>query len=141
MTEEYLKLILFFYFYTMAELSANAKKIMDLVKDLTIVELNDLVKAMEEEFGVSAAAPVMVAGPAAAGAGEEEKTSFNVELKSAGGQKIAVIKVLRELTGLGLVEAKALADNGGVIKENVSKADAEDMKKKLEENGATVELK
>jgi large subunit ribosomal protein L7/L12 len=126
----------------MAELSANAKKIMDLVKDLTIVELNDLVKAMEEEFGVSAAAPVMMAGPAAGGAADaDEKTSFNVELKSAGGQKIAVIKVLRELTGLGLVEAKGLADNGGVIKENVSKADAEDMKKKLEENGATVEIK
>ena len=126
----------------MAELSANAKKIMDLVKDLTIVELNDLVKAMEEEFGVSAAAPVMMSGPAAGAAGwDEEKSSFNVVLTSAGGQKIAVIKVLRELTGLGLVEAKALADNGGNVKENVSKADAEDMKKKLEENGATVELK
>lgn len=126
----------------MAELSANAKKIMDLVKDLTIVELNDLVKAMEEEFGVSAAAPVMMAGPAAgAAAGADEKTSFNVVLTSAGGQKIAVIKVIREITGLGLVEAKALADNGGNIKENVSKADAEEMKKKLEENGATVELK
>lgn len=125
----------------MAELSTNAKKIMDLVKDLTIVELNDLVKAMEEEFGVSAAAPVMMAGPATAGAGEEEKTSFNVELKSAGGQKIAVIKLLREITGLGLVEAKGLADNGGTIKENVKKEEAEEMKKKLEESGATIELK
>jgi large subunit ribosomal protein L7/L12 len=124
----------------MAELSANAKKIMDLVKDLTIVELNDLVKAMEEEFGVSAAAPVMMAGPAAAGEAEE-KSSFNVVLTSAGGQKIAVIKLIREITGLGLVEAKGLADNGGNVKENVSKADAEEMKTKLTEAGATVEIK
>lgn len=124
----------------MAELSANATKIMDLVKELTIVELNDLVKAMEEEFGVSAAAPVMVA--AAGGAGEaEEKTSFNVELKSAGGNKIAVIKVIREITGLGLKEGKDLADNGGIVKEGVSKDDAADMKAKLEEAGATVEVK
>ncbi|MGE4444372.1 MAG: 50S ribosomal protein L7/L12 [Candidatus Altimarinota bacterium] len=124
----------------MAELSANATKILDLVKELTIVELNDLVKAMEEEFGVSAAAPVMVA--AAGGAAEaEEKTSFNVELKSAGGSKIAVIKVIRELTGLGLKEAKDLADAGGVIKENVSKDDANDIKTKLEAEGATVEVK
>lgn len=125
----------------MAELSTNAQKVMDLVEGLTIVELNDLVKAMEEKFGVSAAAPVMVASAGAAAGGEEEKTNFNVELTSAGGQKIAVIKVIRELTGLGLVEAKALADNGGAIKENVAKADAEEMKKKLEEAGATVELK
>lgn len=124
----------------MAELTGNAQKIMDLVKELSIVELNGLVKAMEEEFGVSAAAPVMMAGPAAGG-GDAEKTNFNVELTNAGGQKIAVIKVVRELTGLGLVEAKAVVDKGGVIKENVAKADAEDMKKKLEEAGATVELK
>ena len=123
----------------MAELSANATKIMDLVKELTIVELNTLVKAMEEEFGVSAAAPVMVA---AAGAAEaEEKTAFNVELKSAGGNKIAVIKVIREITGLGLKEGKDLADNGGIVKEGVSKDDAADMKAKLEEAGATVEVK
>ena len=123
----------------MAELSANATKILDLVKELTIVELNDLVKAMEEEFGVSAAAPVMVA---AAGAAEaEEKTAFNVELKSAGGNKIAVIKVIRELTGLGLKEAKDLADNGWVIKENVSKDDANEIKTKLEAEGASVEVK
>jgi large subunit ribosomal protein L7/L12 len=89
----------------MAELSANAAKIMELVKELTIVELNDLVTAMEEEFGVSAAAPVMVAG--AAGTGEaEEKSSFDVELTNAGSSKIAVIKVIREITGLGLKEAK-----------------------------------
>lgn len=126
----------------MAELSANATKILDLVKELTIVELNDLVKAMEEEFGVSAAAPVMVAAAGAAWAWEaEEKTSFNVELKSAGGNKIAVIKVIRELTGLGLKEAKDLADAGWVVKENVSKDDANDMKAKLEEQGATVEVK
>ncbi len=127
----------------MAELSANAKKIMDLVKELTIVELNDLVKAMEEEFGVSAAAPVMVAAAwGAAWAWEaEEKTSFNVELKSAWGNKIAVIKVIRELTGLGLKEAKDLADAGWVVKEGVSKDDATWMKAKLEEQGATVEVK
>lgn len=124
----------------MSELSANASKILDLVKELTIVELNDLVKAMEEEFGVSAAAPVMVA---AAGAADEpeEKTAFNVELKSAGGSKIAVIKVIRELTGLGLKEAKELADAGWVVKENVSKDDANEMKAKLEAEGATVEVK
>jgi len=124
----------------MAELSANATKIMDLVKELTIVELNDLVKAMEEEFGVSAAAPVMVAAAGGAAA-DEEKTSFNVELKSAGGNKIAVIKVIREITGLGLKEGKELADNGGIVKEGVSKDDAADMKAKLEEAGATVEVK
>lgn len=127
----------------MAELSANAKKIMDLVKDLTIVELNDLVKAMEEEFGVSAAAPVMVAAAwgAASWGDAEEKTSFNVELKSAWGSKIAVIKVIRELTGLGLKEAKDLADAGWVVKEGVSKDDANEMKTKLEAEGATVEVK
>nr|MDD3720854.1 50S ribosomal protein L7/L12 [Candidatus Gracilibacteria bacterium] len=125
----------------MAELSANAKKVMDLVKELSIVELNDLVKAMEEEFGVSAAAPVMVAaaGGAAAG-GADEKSSFDVVLKSAGANKIAVIKVIREITGLGLVEAKGVADNGGEIKKGVSKDDAEAMKAKLVEQGAEVEL-
>jgi len=123
----------------MAELSTNAQKIMDLVKELTIVELNDLVKAMEEEFGVSAAAPVMMMawGPAEA----EEKTSFNVELKSAWWSKIAVIKALREITGLGLKEAKDLADNGWVIKENVSKDDANEIKAKLEAEWATCEVK
>jgi len=123
----------------MAELSKNAAKIMDLVKELTIVELNDLVTAMEEEFGVSAAAPVMVAGAAEGGA--EEKSSFDVELTNAGGSKIAVIKVIREITGLGLKEAKGLADNGGVVKEGASKDEAEEIKAKLEEAGASVELK
>jgi large subunit ribosomal protein L7/L12 len=135
------KNILYFYYYNMAELSSNAQKIMDLVKQLSIVELNDLVKAMEEEFGVSAAAPVMVAAAGVAGAAEEEKTNFDVVLTSAGGQKIAVIKIIREITGLGLVEAKGLADNGGNVKEKLAKADAEEIKKKLEEAGATVELK
>lgn len=123
----------------MAELSKNATQIMNLVKELTIVELNDLVKAMEEEFGVSAAAPIMVA--TAGNEEAEEKTSFNVILTSAGGSKIAVIKIIRELTGLGLKEAKDLADNGGNVKEGVAKSDAEEMKIKLEEAGASVEVK
>ena len=122
------------------KLSANAQKIMDLVKELTIVELNDLVKAMEEEFGVSAAAPVMVAALSWTGEAEE-KTSFDVELKSAWGSKIAVIKIIREITGLGLVEAKALADNWGKVKEGAKKEEAEEIKAKLEAAGATVELK
>ncbi|MGE3278272.1 MAG: 50S ribosomal protein L7/L12 [Candidatus Altimarinota bacterium] len=124
-------------------LSANAQKIMDLVKELPVMELAQLVKAMEEEFGVSAAAPVMMAGggaPAAAAA--EEKTSFNVELTSGGGNKINVIKVVRELTGLGLKEAKDLVDGAPkMVKEGVKKEEAEEIKKKLEEAGASVELK
>ena len=125
-------------------LSANAQKIMDMVSELTIIELADLVSAMEEKFGVSAAAPVgvVMAGWAAAWADEgEEKSTYNVMLTSAGGQKIAVIKVIRDLTGLGLAEAKALADNGGAVKENIKKDEAEAMKKSLEEAWATVELK
>ena len=124
----------------MAELSANANKVMDLVKDLTIVELNDLVTAMEEEFGVSAAAPVMMAAGWAEG-GAEEKSTFDVVLTSAGGSKIAVIKLIREVTGLGLKEAKEIADNGGKVKEGADKAEAEEIKAKLVEAGATVELK
>jgi large subunit ribosomal protein L7/L12 len=123
----------------MAELSKNASTIMDLVKELTIVELNDLVTAMEEEFGVSAAAPVMMA---AAGATEEQGPSkVNVILTSAGASKIAVIKVIREITGLGLKEAKTIADEGGAVKEGVDKAEGEELKAKLEEVGASVELK
>ena len=123
-------------------LSANAQKIMELVEGLTIVELADLVSAMEEKFGVSSAAPVAVAGAAGAGAAEaDEKTTVNVMMTSAGSAKIAVIKVIREITGLGLAEAKALADNGGAIKENVERADAEKIVKQLEEAGATMELK
>jgi large subunit ribosomal protein L7/L12 len=123
-------------------LSANAEKIMELVEKLTIVELADLVSAMEEKFGVSAAAAVVAGGAAGAAAAEEdEKTTVNVVMTSAGSAKIAVIKVVRELTGLGLGEAKALVDAGGNIKENVERVDAEKMKAQLEEAGATVELK
>jgi len=124
-------------------LSANAQKVMDLVEGLTILELADLVSAMEEKFGVSAAAPVAAAGAtgAAAGGGDDEKTTVNVVLTSAGAAKIAVIKVIRELTGLGLAEAKGLADNGGNVKENVDRAEGEKIKKQLEEAGATVEMK
>jgi large subunit ribosomal protein L7/L12 len=120
--------------------SANAQKVIDLVEGLTIVELADLVKAMEEKFGVSAAAPVMMAGPAAA-AGDDEKSSFDVVLTSAGGNKIAVIKAIREITGLGLKEGKDLADNGGEIKKGVSKEDAEEIKAKLMDEVDTVEIK
>ena len=113
------------------------------IKELSVLELNELVKACEEEFGVSAAAGVVVA---AAGAGEaaaaEEKDSFDVELTSAGDSKVKVIKVVREVTGLGLKEAKDLVDSAPkVIKEGISKADAEELKKKLEEQGASVTLK
>ncbi len=112
------------------------------VKSLTVLELNELVKALEEEFGVSAAA-VAVAAPAAGGAAAaDEKTEFDVVLANAGGSKMGVIKVVKEITGLGLKESKALVDEAPkTIKEGVSKADAEEMKKKLEEAGATVELK
>lgn len=126
----------------MSELSTNATKVMELVEGLTIVELADLVSAMEEKFGVSAAAPVaVVAGGAAAGGDDEEKSSFTVMLTSAGAQKIAVIKVIREITGLGLGEAKALADNGGELKKDVKKDEAEKIKADLEAAGASVELK
>ncbi len=115
------------------------------VESMTVAELNDLVKALEEKFGVSAAS-FAAAGAPAAGAAEGgeagEKDSFNVILKDAGSAKIQVIKVLRELTGLGLKEAKDLSDKAGsTVKEGVKKADAEEMKKKLEEAGAVVELK
>ena len=125
----------------MSELSANATKIMDLVKELSIVELNDLVKSMEEEFGVSAAAPVMMAAAGWAEGESEEKTSFDVELTSAGWSKIAVIKLIREVTGLWLKEAKWLADNWGKVKEWASKDEANEIKTKLEEAWATVEVK
>lgn len=125
------------------KLSANAQKVMDLVEGLTILELADLVSAMEEKFGVSAAAPVgvVMAGAAAWADEAEEKSTYNVNLVSAGGQKIAVIKVIRDITGLGLAEAKAIADNWGAVKENVKKDEAETIKKSLEEAWATVELK
>ena len=125
-------------------LSKEAQAILDSVKKLSVLELADLVKAMEEEFGVSAAAPVAVAAAGAAGGGEAaaEKDSFDVELTAAGGQKIAVIKAVREITGLGLKEAKDLVDGAPkVIKEGLKKDEAEKVKAQLEEAGATVELK
>ena len=128
---------------TTIELSKNAQGVVDAIEKLTVVEANEVAKYFEEEYGISAAPAVAVAAagaPAAGGDAAEEKSSFNVELKDAGAQKIAVIKVVREITGLGLGEAKALADNGGTIKENVKKDEAEEMKKKFEEAGATVEL-
>ncbi len=123
--------------------SEKILKFVEEVKGLTVLELNELVKAIEEEFGVSAAAPVMVAGPAAgAPAAAEEKSEFDVILTSAGASKMGVIKLVKEITGLGLKEAKELVDNAPKpIKEAVSKADAEEMKKKLEDAGASVELK
>ena len=123
---------------------ADIKKILDEIKELTVVELNELVKSLEEEFGVSAAA-MAVAAPAAGGAAapaEEEKTEFNVILKDVGANKINVIKVIREVTGLGLAESKALADNApSTIKENVAKEAANEMVEKFKAAGATAELK
>ena len=126
------------------ELSKNAQQIMDLVKELPVLELANLVKHMEEEFGVSAAAPVAVAAAPAAGgdAGAAEKSSFDVVLESAGGQKIAVIKAVKEALGLGLKEAKDIVDGAPkAVKEGVSKEEAEELKAALEAAGATVELK
>lgn len=113
------------------------------IKELSVLELNDLVKACEEEFGVSAAAGVVVAAGAAGAAEEaEEKTEFDVELTEVGGQKVKVIKVVREITGLGLKEAKAVVDGAPKnIKEGVSKEEAEDIKKQMEEVGAKVTIK
>ena len=122
-------------------------KVVQLIEDgkaLTVLELSELVKALEEEFGVSAAAPVAVAAAPVAGAAPaaEEKTEFDVVLKSAGGNKIAVIKVVREITGLGLKEAKEVVDNAPkAVKEGVSKDDADAISKKLTEAGAEVEVK
>ena len=125
---------------TVIKLAKNEQVVVDAIEKLTVVEANNVAKYFEEEYGITAAAaaPVAAAGPAEDAA--EEKSSFNVVLKEAGGQKIAVIKVVREITGLGLGEAKALADNGGTIKENVKKDEAEEMKAKFVEAGATVEL-
>ena len=112
------------------------------IKELSVLELNDLVKACEEEFGVSAAAGVVVAAAAEGGAAAEEKDEFDVELVSAGASKVKVIKVVREITGLGLKEAKEVVDGAPkVIKEGVSKAEAEEIKTKLEAEGAEVNLK
>ena len=122
----------------------NRNAILDSIKELKLLEVAELVKMMEEEFGVSAAAPVMVAGAAADGAaaGGAEKSEFDVVLADAGASKLGVIKVVRELTGLGLKEAKALVDGApNTVKEAVAKEEAESMKAKLEEAGAKVELK
>ena len=134
---------------TEVKLSGDAQKIMEMVEKMTVLELNDLVKALEEKFGVSASAPVMVAGVAAAGNGaasaepEEEKTEFDVVLADAGANKIGVIKVVREInSALGLVEAKTLVESAPKpVLEGAKKEEAEEAKKKLEEAGAKVELK
>ncbi|HEM5202946.1 50S ribosomal protein L7/L12 [Streptococcus suis] len=121
-------------------MALNIENIIAEIKEATILELNDLVKAIEEEFGVTAAAPVAVA--AAGGVAEEAKDSFDVELTSAGDKKVGVIKVVREITGLGLKEAKELVDGApAMVKEGVATAEAEEIKAKLEEAGASVTLK
>ena len=120
----------------------TTEEFIEAIKELSVLELNDLVKACEEEFGVSAAAGVVVAAAAEGGAAAEEKDEFDVELVSAGAAKVKVIKVVREVTGLGLKEAKALVDEAPkVIKEGASKAKAEEIKTKLEAEGAEVNLK
>ena len=123
----------------------NKDQILEAIENMTVLELSELVKAMEEKFGVSAAAPVAVAAAGAAPAGSaaaEEKTEFTVVLASEGDKKINVIKAVREATGLGLKEAKELVDGAPKpVKENIAKAEAEELKGKLEEAGATVELK
>ena len=121
---------------------ADIAKFIEEIKGMTVMELADLVKAIEEEFGVSAAAPVMVAGPAAGAAASDEKSEFDVVLADAGASKMGVIKLVKEITGLGLKEAKELVDNAPkTVKEGLSKAEAEEMKAKLEEAGAKIELK
>lgn len=122
----------------------DAQKLIEEVKAMSVMELNELVKALEAEFGVSAAAPVAAAGAAGAAEvapAEEEKTEFDVVLKEIGPNKIAIIKVVREATGLGLADAKKAVEAMGTIKENVPKADAEALVAKLKENGAVAELK
>lgn len=123
------------------ELSKGEQGVVDAIEKLTVVEANNVAKYFEQKYGISAAVAAAPAAVAATGEdAAEEKSSFNVELKDAGAQKIAVIKVIREITGLGLGEAKALADNGGTVKENLKKAEAEDMKAKFEAAGAKIEL-
>ena len=121
----------------MAKLSTS--EIIDAIKEMTILEVKDLVDAMKEEFGVDPSAVAVAAAPVA-GADADADAKKTVVLKDAGASKIAVIKIVREITGLGLVEAKGVADNGGNIKENVSADEANEIKAKLEESGATVEL-
>ena len=118
------------------------EQILEAIEQMKVTELNELVKAAEEKFGVSASAPVMVAGAAGGAAAAEEKTEFDVILANAGASKVGVIKAVREVTGLGLKEAKDLVDNAPkTLKEGVSKEEAEEMKAKLEETGASVEVK
>ena len=120
----------------------TTQEFIDAIKGMTVLELNDLVKACEEEFGVSAAAGVVVAAAGPAAAAQEEKTEFDVELTEVGAEKVKVIKVVREITGLGLKEAKDLVDNAPkMVKEQAGKDEAEEIKKKLEEVGAKVTLK
>ena len=123
-------------------MAITKEDILEAVGSLTVMELNDLVKAFEEKFGVSAAAVAVAAGPTAGGAAAEEKTEFDVILAAAGEQKVGVIKVVRAITGLGLKEAKDIVDGAPkTLKEGVSKAEAEDIQKQLEEAGAKVEIK
>lgn len=126
-------------------MALSKEDILNAISEMTVMDLVDLIKSIEDKFGVSAAAPVAVAAAPAAGGGAaaaEEQTEFTVMLTNAGAQKVGVIKVVRELTGLGLKEAKAVVDGApSAVKEGISKADADDAKKKLEEAGASVELK
>lgn len=118
------------------------EEMIDAIKEMSVLELNDLVKAIEEEFGVSAAAPVAAAGGDAGGAVEEEQTEFDVMLESAGDSKIKVVKAVKDISGLGLKDAKALVDDAPkAVKEGASKEEAEELKGQLEEVGATIELK
>ena len=122
-------------------MSLSNDQIVDAIAAKSLMEVMELVKAIEEKFGVTAAAPVMMAAGPAAAAAVEEQTEFNVILKEAGAKKVEVIKAVRAITGLGLKEAKDLTEAGGVVKEGASKEDAEKMKKDLEAAGATVEVK
>jgi large subunit ribosomal protein L7/L12 len=130
---------------TMVEVPEKFKSLVAEIEKMSVLDLSELVKVLEDKFGVSAAAPAMMMAPAAGGAAPaaaEEKSSFTVELAEAGGNKIAVIKVVKDITGLGLADAKALVDGAPkAVKENVAKADAEEMKKKIEEAGGKVNLK
>lgn len=122
-------------------MSLTNEQIVDAIAEKSLMEVMELVKAIEDKFGVSAAAPVMAVAAAGPTAAVEEQTEFNVILKDAGAKKVEVIKAVRAITGLGLKEAKDLAEAGGVVKEGASKEDAEKFKKELEAAGATVELK
>ncbi len=125
---------------TKVELSKDEKAVIDALEKLNVVQVNNVVKYMEQVYGISASAPVAAVAAPVAVAAVEEKSSFKVKIVSSGDKKIGVIKIVRELTNLGLAEAKKVVDDNAVVKENVAKAEAEEMKKKLEEAGATVEL-